>query len=93
MRLIVFSVRDLKAEMFSRPFFSKAPGEAIRSFSMECENPESMLHRYPDDYQLYRVGEFNELTGELVYTGPSAPVCGARDFVPAVIPQLVKEVG
>lgn len=82
MRLFSYAVRDVKAEHYSKPFWSVAPGEALRSFQMECENPESMLHRFPDDFHLFRLGEFNQLTGELV---PQLPlqVCSARDFVKA----------
>lgn len=82
MRLMMLCVRDVKAEQFSRPYFALAIGEGLRIFQLECENPESMLHRFPDDFRLFKVGEFDQLTGEVVPC-LAFDVCCARDFVKA----------
>jgi len=94
MRMFIMSVRDVKADQFSRPFFALALGEALRTFQMECENPESMLHRFPDDFRLFRIGEFNQGSGILLGEAPLEVAC-ARDFVKAEALgqlQVVKEV-
>lgn len=89
MKLLCFAVRDNKAEHFNRPIFSLAAGEALRSFQMECESAESMLHRFPDDFSLFRIGEFDQVTGEFVPCEPVV-ICRARDFV-SYDPQLELE--
>lgn len=61
--LKAFAVRDQKGECFRTPFFLKTPGEAIRDFSKLCKDPQSMLNQFPEDYDLYAVGEFDEDLG------------------------------
>jgi len=80
MKLLCLAVRDVKAEHYSRPFFALALGEALRNFMMECENPESLLHRFPDDFRLFRIGEFDQISGKLEGCLPVEVAC-ARDFV------------
>lgn len=78
---LVFAVFDVKAGHFSRPFFSVALGEALRSFQMECERGESMLNRYPEDYYLARLGTFDQISGVIVPENVPVQVATARDFV------------
>jgi len=63
MRLKVFSVRDSKAGCFNVPFFQKSHGEAERSFSMLLQDDKSMISKYPDDFDLYYVGDFDDQDG------------------------------
>lgn len=62
----MFAIYDVKAEIFTAPHFMRTVGEAVRGFSMEVQNPDSMLSKWPDDYVLYEVGEFDQVTGALV---------------------------
>lgn len=66
MKLLVFSVRDAKAEAFMRPFFAPTRGLAIRSFVdlVNSGNGEPVA-KHPEDFCLFQLGEFNELTGQL----------------------------
>lgn len=64
MKLQIFSVRDAKAEAFMRPFFAPNRGVGVRLFSDAInQNPEEPFARHPEDYTLFHVGEFDELTG------------------------------
>ena len=65
MKQYVFSVYDSKAEMFNQPMFFKAMGEATRAFSDEATRAESAIHKHPDDYTLFLIGEFDVDTGLL----------------------------
>lgn len=58
-----FSIRDSKAEVFNTPFFQKTHGEAERTFRQLVSNPESMPGKWPDDYDLYYLGTYNDQTG------------------------------
>lgn len=64
MKLLAFSIRDSKAEAFMRPFFAPTRGLAVRSFRDMC-NEDGPVSKHPDDYQLFEIGSFDELTGEL----------------------------
>lgn len=67
MRLKVFSVRDSKAEAFMRPFFAPTRGMAMRSFSDAINGSDGdPLSKHPEDYCLFELGEFDEVSGELV---------------------------
>lgn len=91
MKLLAFSVRDVKAEHFNRPMFVNAVGEAMRGFQMECQDPESMLHRFPDDFTLFKVGEFDQVTGYLEACDPVA-LCSAREYVKVAVAQQLEMI-
>lgn len=63
MLLQMYSIRDQKAECFNTPFFQKTHGEAERSFTELCNDPKSMVAKYPDDYDLYHVGTYDDVKG------------------------------
>jgi hypothetical protein len=69
----VFSIFDSKAECFLQIFTYPAPGQAIRMFTDLCNDKNNQIGQHPDDYRLFRVGEFNDTTGEV--TGSISPVC------------------
>lgn len=65
MILKAFSVRDSKAEVFNTPFFQKTHGEAERSFRELVRDPKTMPGKYPEDYDLYYLGEYDDQTGKM----------------------------
>lgn len=62
----VFAIRDIKAEAFDKPFFLSTVGQAVRAFSDEVERSDSMLHKHPDDYTLFELGEYDDSFGTFV---------------------------
>ena len=65
MKLKIYSIRDAKAEVFNRPFFLHTHGEAERAFAQNAAEPKSMINQYPEDYDLYCIGEFDDQTGKI----------------------------
>lgn len=63
MKIKIFSVYDAKAEAFLQPFFAKATGQAIRSFTSAVNQPDHEFFRHAADYTLFYIGEFDEDTG------------------------------
>lgn len=65
MKLLIFAVRDRATDMFGNPMFLMADGQAIRSFTDEINNGDvkNPLFMHPDDYDLYKLGEFDTSTG------------------------------
>jgi len=61
----MYSVRDAKSEIFHPPFFQKTHGEAERTFHKLCNDEKSSMFIYPEDYDLYYVGEYDDNTGKL----------------------------
>lgn len=67
MILKIFSVRDMKADLYGRPFFDQSIGNAIRSFGdqVNANQPDNILFLHPEDFELYYLGEFDDNTGEI----------------------------
>lgn len=63
MQLKIYTIRDQKAECFNTPFFQKSHGEAERAFTQLVNDDKSMVHQYPDDFDLYYVGTYDDNTG------------------------------
>ncbi len=70
--LSAFTIRDSAAEAFMRPFFAQSKGAAIRSFSDEVNGGDSPISQHPEDYTLFELGVFDELTGRLSPTEPQS---------------------
>lgn len=62
----IFAIFDLKAQAFLTPFFSENVNTAMRSLESTANSPESFLGMYPNDYEVYRLGEFHVDNGTIV---------------------------
>lgn len=60
--LVIF---DSKVQAFATPFFVRSQAEGIRSLVANLSDPESLLHKFPEDYSLYSLGTFDDETGIL----------------------------
>lgn len=83
----IFAVRDSKAEIFGRPYFSVAVGAGVRAFADAVNDKTSEYSRHPDDYTLFLIGEFNDHSGELMPKKVQVNLGLASTFV-VVSPQL-----
>jgi len=63
--LKAYSIKDSKTQSFAPPFFNSTHGEAERTFVRITKNPQSVISEFPDDYDLFYVGEFDTATGKL----------------------------
>lgn len=88
MKYSCYAIRDSKVDLFAQPMSFRSRGEAIRAFADEVNNEGSMLHKHPEDYSLYEVGEFDCVAGEFTAIKPVS--CGRADqFLNK--PRLAKE--
>lgn len=65
MVLKVLAVYDSKVEAYLSPFFMRSRGEALRGFESAVNDPQTSFCRYPADYTLFEIGEFDESTGRI----------------------------
>lgn len=65
MLLKAFSIKDSKTGIFNTPFFNHTPGEAERNFRELANDKQSMVGKYPEDYDLYAMGEYDDQTGKV----------------------------
>lgn len=70
--LQIFAVFDKKAVAFANPFFYHQKGQALRGFEDAVNDPQSPLSKHPEDFSLWHIGEWNDITG--VITSLQTPV-------------------
>lgn len=61
----VYSIRDTKSGVYWQPLHQKTHGEAERTFKSLVEDEKTLIHKYPEDFELYYLGEFNDETGKV----------------------------
>lgn len=65
MILKMYSIRDAKSEVYNTPFFAKTHGEAERNFRTASNDDKTTISKYPEDYDLYYLGEYDDNKGTL----------------------------
>lgn len=63
MRLIVCSVFDKAVGAYLQPYFARSKGEAIRSFSDACGDPQHQFNKHSIDYMLVELGYWDDSSG------------------------------
>lgn len=63
--LKIYSIRDSKGEVYNTPFFQRTEGEARRNFMDLVNDEKSRIAKYPEDFHLYHIGEYNDTTGKI----------------------------
>ena len=66
MKLNVYSIFDSAAKAYTNPFFMHNDGLAIRAFSDNVNSEqENNISKHPDQFTLFRIGEFDDASGEI----------------------------
>lgn len=60
--MFAYSVYDKKARIFNNPIFQQNDDVAIRSLAASMK--ETLFSMFPDDYELWCVGEWDDINGE-----------------------------
>lgn len=83
MKMFGFSVHDKAVGAFLPLFFARSVGEAIRTFTQAATNGEHQFNKFKGDYDLYKVGEWDDLTGIFTSSGPDRVIGGLEVTDPA----------
>lgn len=67
-----YSIYDSKAEYYATPVLIESRGAAIRMFATMVNEVDHQFNKYPEDYVLFELGDWDEETG--VITPHSAPI-------------------
>lgn len=75
---LIYAVRDRAADAFGNPFFFTTQGQAIRVFMDEINRaePNNGLYIHSEDYDLYRLGTYDETSGEIMAEQPQQIAIG-----------------
>lgn len=69
MRHKVYSIEDVKSNVFSQPFFFIAAGQALRAFKDLANDENTQVCKHADDFRLVQLAEFDDESGEFVSSG------------------------
>lgn len=78
----LFSVRDSKASTFNAPFEAHTTGEAERSFRTAVTDPQTSINKYPEDFDLYKLGTIDTETGIITALETPLHIIKAINLVP-----------
>jgi len=63
---IICSVLDVKAGFYATPFVSINEDIACRDFGAVVRDPNTMLSKFPEDFRLVAIAEFDDITGQVI---------------------------
>lgn len=64
MKLQMFSIYDTVSKLYARPFFDVNEATAKRNLRAAINDPKSGLSENINDYRLYKIGYFDDQTGD-----------------------------
>lgn len=88
----VLTVYDSKAEAYLPPFYMRTTAEAIRAYEATCNDPESNMSRYPGDYTLFEIGEWDDEKGHILMYEAKTNLGLAAEFQKEKQTKLIQEV-
>ncbi len=65
MKLNAYCIFDTASGIYQRPYFVGSDNEATRAFADLVSETEHPVGKHPEDYSLFRVGNFNDVKGVL----------------------------
>lgn len=79
----VMSVFDSASRLFGQPFFVPATAAAVRSVGDETNRAaaDNALYQHPEDFELYHIGDYDDVSGALIPISPVVLVCRVKDLI------------
>lgn len=74
MILKVFAIYDSKAEAYLQPFFMANKGTAIRAIADILTKPDHSFSKYPEDFTLFELGEYDDSNGKMLPHSTPNPI-------------------
>nr|WAE43564.1 MAG: nonstructural protein [Microviridae sp.] len=66
----IYSIKDTKVSGFLTPFFVNNETEAVRSIKVAVQDSHLQLCIFSEDYDLFKIGEFDEISGQITTCQP-----------------------
>lgn len=87
MKLNLYSIFDRKMGVYLAPFPSRGDVDATRSLVSGLSHPDvknTPLGQHPEDFDLVKIGVFNDETGEIGRLGPEIVIGRVADLASTV---------
>lgn len=81
MKIKIFTIQDIKAEVWKTPVFFKTTGVALRAIADLANDNTTDVGKYPRDYCFWEIGEYDDETGEIVVLQAPKSLGLASEFV------------
>ena len=78
MKMNMYTIFDAAANVYMRPFFFQADGQAQRAFQDLSNDDNHEVGKHPEDYTLFRVGSFDDNEGKVTSQSPFKIINGAE---------------
>jgi hypothetical protein len=71
--LKIFACYDKKSQAYTTPNFFTHAGQCLRALEdlVNEKNPNSMISSHPEDFSIWHLGEFDEISGEITPVKPT----------------------
>lgn len=80
--MILFSIKDMKAGLFLKPFIESTVADAVRKWELTANDEQgSMITRFPNDFRLLQLGKFDQVVGRFEIFQDPQDMGSAADFV------------
>lgn len=89
MMMNVFTVYDAAVKAFMQPFFVRSTGEALRTFTAACNEENSNFRKYPADYTLFALGEYDDQSGVFSTSVPVRVISALECVEPGKAPEVI----
>lgn len=76
-----YTLFDIKTQYYLPPFTAHNDGDAARQIQMILRKGNNIYAQYPEDYNLYEVGSFDDSTGKINAAPNVRIVCGLSKLV------------
>ena len=81
MKQKLFTIYDVKAEAYLRPFTAPTKGLALRSFIDAANDPREPMNKHAADYTLFEIGEWDEIAGTIKMYDAKLPLGTALEHI------------
>lgn len=93
MKIKLFTIRDQKLNQYQKPFGAPTVEAVAREIKSAVERGEGDVGRYPEDHDIYQIGEFDHDTGVLIPLKAPLHITSCLAFKPLTVakPQQVRD--
>lgn len=77
----VYTVKDTKSLVYGPPFMAHTHGEAERVIKETLSRGESTLSKYPEDFDLYFLGQWDDTSGKYEFHDSPQHMCKVVQLV------------
>lgn len=70
MKSFLFTVFDNKTQIYCAPFVAPTYAAAVRDFAYAANQTDNSVGKYPTDYTLYSIGEFDDEDASITLLPP-----------------------